>query len=135
MGKSSRREQIIREMQRKAEQQAKRREDMRREACEDFQAAWMDMNERMHECWLMARRLRDEYGFDTGQLVGQVGELTGGAPLSKRMTGLLSATSDPSARVDYLALAGRDMEDGEVGGDPSVDAVSDRDAMAGAMLV
>lgn len=118
VGKLSHRELFVREMNRKARARQEEREARRQEACDEFQASWLEMNERIGVCWAAARRLVDDYGYSTAQLAAELSEFLGADGLPKRMASLLSASSNPSVQVDYSSL----LPEAESGEEAELDA-------------
>lgn len=131
--KLSKREQFVRRMESKARQEREEQEARRQEASDAFQASWLEMNERIGECWKAARRLIEDYGYDSAALSGEVSGFIGGADMPRRMAALLTATRNPSVSVDYSSLLD-DAESAETDGAEAVPVpavLSDPDSSVG----
>lgn len=110
MSRLTRREQLVREQVRKVQRKREEREARRQEACDEFQATWLEMNEKIGACWAAARRLIDEYDYDETKLNGELREFLGDDSMPKRMSTLMMAPKNPAVCIDYVALLDADGE-------------------------
>ena len=111
MSRLTRREQLVREQVRKVQRKQEEREALRQEACDEFQATWLEMNEKIGACWTAARRLIDEYGYDEAKLNAELRDFLGDGSVPKRMNTLITAPKNPAVRIDYMALIDADDEE------------------------
>ena len=110
MSRMTRREQLVREQVRRVQRKREEREARRQEACDEFQATWLEMNEKIGACWTAAHRLIDEYGYDEARLNGELRDFLGSDSVPKRMSTLMTAPKNPAVRIDYMALIDADDE-------------------------